>query len=124
MFVFCEWRATLIPLIACGVCWYVLRSAVLVLDQHTDLFRMVLSIACWSMTPSWWGENVDRLMREEHLSPIDATIRSMRRHGRVIVVATVLVAVFLRCFLHRIDRRHLCQFSITIVASMRAGSWR
>jgi multidrug efflux pump len=65
-------------------------------------------------------ENVERLMRDAHLSPLDATVRSMKEiTGALVGVATVLSAVFLpMAFFTGSTGVIYRQFSITIVASM------
>src|SRR5262249_58957045 len=65
-------------------------------------------------------ENTERLMREDKLSPLDATIRSMKEITSALVgIATVLSAVFLpMAFFTGSTGVIYRQFSITIVASM------
>jgi HAE1 family hydrophobic/amphiphilic exporter-1/multidrug efflux pump len=67
------------------------------------LFALVLSIACWSMSDRVI-ENVERIMREEQMSPRDATRKSMQQiTGALIAIALVLSAVFVpMAFLRRI----------------------
>src|SRR5205085_9502048 len=62
----------------------------------------------------------ERLMREDKLSPLDATVRSMKEiTGALVGVATVLSAVFLpMAFFSGSTGVIYRQFSITIVASM------
>ena len=81
MFVFLQnWRATLIPAIAVPV---VLLGTFGVLSlfgysiNTLTMFGMVLSIGLLVDDAIVVVENVERLMREEHLSPREATIRSM-----------------------------------------------
>jgi len=65
-------------------------------------------------------ENTERLMRDEHLSPLDATVRSMKEiTGALIGIATVLSAVFLpMAFFSGSTGVIYRQFSVTVVASM------
>ena len=81
---------------------------------------MVLSIGLLVDDAIVVVENVERLMREEQLSPLDATMRSMKEiTGALIGVATVLSAVFLpMAFFTGSTGVIYRQFSITIVASM------
>ncbi|HET7506403.1 MAG TPA: efflux RND transporter permease subunit, partial [Kofleriaceae bacterium] len=124
MFVFLQsWRATVIPVIAVPV---VLLGTFCVLQilgytiNTLTMFAMVLSIGLLVDDAIVVVENVERLMREEHLSPLDATIRSMKEiTGALIGIATVLSAVFLpMAFFTGSTGIIYRQFSITIVASM------
>jgi len=124
MFVFLQsWRATLIPVIAVPV---VLLGTFCVLQilgysiNTLTMFGMVLSIGLLVDDAIVVVENVERLMREEHLSPLDATVRSMKEiTGALVGVATVLSAVFLpMAFFTGSTGVIYRQFSITIVASM------
>jgi multidrug efflux pump len=84
------------------------------------MFGMVLSIGLLVDDAIVVVENVERLMRDEHLSPLDATVRSMKEiTGALIGVATVLSAVFLpMAFFSGSTGVIYRQFSITIVTSM------
>jgi multidrug efflux pump len=124
MFLFLQsWRATLIPVIAVPV---VLLGTFCVLQllgysiNTLTMFGLVLSIGLLVDDAIVVVENVERLMREEQLSPIDATIKSMKEiTGALIGVATVLSAVFLpMAFFTGATGVIYRQFSITIVASM------
>src|SRR3569623_187797 len=124
MFIFLQsWRATLIPVIAVPV---VLLGTFCVLNilgysiNTLTMFGLVLSIGLLVDDAIVVVENVERLMREEHLSPIDATERSMSEiTGALVGVATVLSAVFLpMAFFSGSTGVIYRQFSITIVASM------
>ena len=82
MFIFLQsWRATLIPVIAVPVVmmgtFCVLRLMGYSINTLT-MFGMVLSIGLLVDDAIVVVENVERLMREEDLSPLDATIRSMK----------------------------------------------
>jgi multidrug efflux pump len=124
MFVFLQnWRATLIPAIAVPV---VLLGTFGVLSifgysiNTLTMFGMVLSIGLLVDDAIVVVENVERLMREEKLSPREATIKSMGEiTGALIGIATVLSAVFLpMAFFSGSTGVIYRQFSITIVASM------
>jgi multidrug efflux pump len=124
MFVFLQsWRATLIPVIAVPV---VLLGTFCVLQvmgysiNTLTMFGMVLSIGLLVDDAIVVVENVERLMREEQLSPLDATIRSMKEITSALIgVATVLTAVFLpMAFFTGSTGVIYRQFSVTIVASM------
>jgi len=124
MFIFLQtWRATVIPVIAVPVVilgtFCVLRVLGYSINTLT-LFAMVLSIGLLVDDAIVVVENVERLMREENLSPVDATIRSMKEiTGALIGVATVLTAVFLPlAFFTGSTGVIYRQFAVTIVASM------
>ncbi len=124
MFVFLQsWRATLIPVIAVPVVLLGTFCVLRILDYSINtltMFGMVLSIGLLVDDAIVVVENVERLMRDEHMSPLDATIRSMKEiTGALIGVATVLSAVFLpMAFFTGSTGVIYRQFSITIVASM------
>jgi multidrug efflux pump len=65
-------------------------------------------------------ENVERLIREEHLSPVEATRKSMDQiTGALVGIALVLAVVFVpMAFLGGAAGVIYRQFSITIVAAM------
>jgi len=124
MFVFLQnWRATLIPAIAVPV---VLLGTFGVLEvfgysiNTLTMFGMVLSIGLLVDDAIVVVENVERLMREENLSPREATIRSMHEiTGALIGIATVLTAVFLpMAFFSGSTGVIYRQFSMTICAAM------
>jgi multidrug efflux pump len=124
MFIFLQsWRATLIPVIAVPVVLLGTFSVLRILDYSINtltMFGLVLSIGLLVDDAIVVVENVERLMNEENLSPLDATIRSMKEiTGALIGVATVLSAVFLpMAFFSGSTGVIYRQFSITIVASM------
>lgn len=116
-------RATLIPTIAIPV---VLLGTAAVLAafgfsiNSLTLFGMVLSIGLLVDDAIVVVENVERVMEEEHLSPKDATRRSMDQiTGALIGIALVLSAVFVpMAFFGGSGGVIYRQFSITIVSSM------
>jgi len=116
-------RATLIPTIAIPV---VLLGTAAVLAafgfsiNSLTLFGMVLSIGLLVDDAIVVVENVERVMQEEHLSPRDATRRSMEQiTGALIGIALVLSAVFVpMAFFGGSGGVIYRQFSITIVSSM------
>ncbi|MDX2089091.1 MAG: efflux RND transporter permease subunit [Kofleriaceae bacterium] len=124
MFIFLQsWRATLIPVIAVPVVLLGTFGVLSLLGYSINtltMFGMVLSIGLLVDDAIVVVENVERLMREEHLSPIDATIRSMKEiTGALIGVATVLSAVFLpMAFFTGSTGVIYRQFAVTIVSSM------
>jgi multidrug efflux pump len=124
MFVFLQnWRATLIPAIAVPV---VLLGTFGILSlfgysiNTLTMFGMVLSIGLLVDDAIVVVENVERVMREDGLSPRAATLQSMNEiTGALIGIAVVLSAVFLpMAFFSGSTGVIYRQFSITIVASM------
>ncbi|HEX2688693.1 MAG TPA: efflux RND transporter permease subunit [Kofleriaceae bacterium] len=124
MFLFLQsWRATLIPVIAVPVVMLGTFGVLQLLGYSINtltMFGMVLSIGLLVDDAIVVVENVERLMRDEKLSPLDATVRSMKEiTGALIGVATVLSAVFLpMAFFSGSTGVIYRQFSITIAASM------
>jgi len=124
MFVFLQnLRATLIPAIAVPVVLLGTFGVLSVFGYSINtltMFGMVLSIGLLVDDAIVVVENVERLMREEKLSPKDATIKSMHEITSALVgIAIVLSAVFLpMAFFTGSTGVIYRQFSITIVSSM------
>jgi multidrug efflux pump len=116
-------RATLIPTIAVPVVllgtFAVLNVAGFSINMLT-MFAVVLAIGLLVDDAIVVVENVERLMTEEGLSPVEATRRSMDQiTGALIGIATVLSAVFIpMAFLAGSTGVIYRQFSITIVSAM------
>jgi multidrug efflux pump len=116
-------RATLIPTIAVPVVllgtFGVLAVAGYTINMLT-MFAVVLAIGLLVDDAIVVVENVERLMREEGLEPVEATRRSMDQiTGALVGIATVLSAVFIpMAFLQGSTGVIYRQFSITIVAAM------
>jgi multidrug efflux pump len=116
-------RATLIPTIAVPV---VLLGTFGVLNllgysiNMLTMFAVVLAIGLLVDDAIVVVENVERLMSEQGLSPVEATRRSMDQiTGALIGIATVLSAVFIpMAFLAGSTGIIYRQFSITIVSAM------
>lgn len=116
-------RATLIPTLAVPV---VLLGTFAVLNAFgftvniLTMFGMVLAIGLLVDDAIVVVENVERVMTEEHLSPVQATIKSMGQiQGALIGIATVLSAVFLpMAFFGGSTGTIYRQFSVTIVSAM------
>jgi multidrug efflux pump len=124
MFVFLQdWRATLIPTIAVPVvllgAFAVLHVAGYTINTLT-MFGMVLAIGLLVDDAIVVVENVERIMREEGLSPKEATRKSMDEiTGALIGIGLVLTAVFLpMAFFGGSVGVIYRQFSITIVSAM------
>jgi multidrug efflux pump len=124
MLVFLQnFRATLIPTIAVPV---VLLGTFGVLAffgysiNTLTMFAMVLAIGLLVDDAIVVVENVERVMREEHLPPREATIKSMDEiTGALVGIATVLSAVFVpMAFFGGSVGVIYRQFSVTIVTAM------
>jgi multidrug efflux pump len=124
MWVFLQnWRATLIPTIAVPVVllgtFGVLAVAGYTINMLT-MFAVVLAIGLLVDDAIVVVENVERLMTEENLTPVEATRRSMDQiTGALVGIATVLSAVFIpMAFLNGSTGVIYRQFSVTIVSAM------
>jgi multidrug efflux pump len=124
MFVFLQnWRTTLIPAIAVPVVLLGTFGALAVFGYTINtltLFALVLSIGLLVDDAIVVIENVERVMREEGLSPREATRKSMEQiTGALIAIALVLSAVFVpMAFFGGSTGVIYRQFSVTIVSAM------
>ena len=116
-------RATLIPTIAVPVVllgtFAILFSLGFTINTLT-MFAIVLAIGLLVDDAIVVVENVERIMEEEILSPIDATRKSMKQiTGALVGIALVLSAVFIpMAFFGGSAGAIYRQFSVTIVSSM------
>ena len=124
MFIFLQnWRATLIPTIAVPV---VLLGTFAILGAFgysintLTLFGMVLAIGLLVDDAIVVVENVERVMHEEGLPPLAATVKSMQEiTGALIGIALVLAAVFVpMAFFGGSQGVIYRQFSVTLVSAM------
>ncbi len=124
MFLFLQnFRATLIPTIAVPV---VLLGTFAMIDAFgfgintLTMFAMVLAIGLLVDDAIVVVENVERIMSEEGLSPIEATRKSMNQISSALVaIAMVLSAVFIpMAFFAGSTGVIYRQFSITVVSAM------
>ncbi|WP_027800679.1 efflux RND transporter permease subunit [Paraburkholderia dilworthii] len=124
MYVFLQnLRATLIPTIVVPVALlgtFAVMSAVGFSINVLSMFGMVLAIGLLVDDAIVVVENVERLIAEEGLSPVEATRRAMQQiTGALIGITTVLIAVFIpMAFFSGTTGAIYRQFSITIVAAM------
>ncbi len=124
MFLFLQnWRATLIPTLAVPVVLlgtFALLSAFGYSINTLTMFAMVLAIGLLVDDAIVVVENVERVMAEEGLSPLAATLSSMRQiSGALVGVGLVLSAVFLpMAFFGGTTGVIYRQFSMTIVSAM------
>ena len=124
MFLFLQnWRATLIPTIAVPVVllgtFGVLAAFGYSINTLT-MFGLVLAIGLLVDDAIVVVENVERVMSEEGLGPVEATRKSMSEiTGALIGIALVLAAVFVpMAFFGGSQGVIYRQFSITIVSAM------
>ena len=118
-----NWRATLIPTIAVPVVLlgtFGILSAVGFSINVLTMFALVLAIGLLVDDAIVVVENVERIMSEEGLSPLEATRKSMREiTGALVGIALVLAAVFVpMAFFGGSQGVIYRQFSVTIVSAM------
>jgi multidrug efflux pump len=124
MFLFLQnLRATLIPTIAVPVVLLGTFGALAIAGYSINtltMFGMVLAIGLLVDDAIVVVENVERIMREENISPKEATRRSMRQiSGALIGITLILAAVFVpMSFFGGAAGVIYRQFSITLITAM------
>ncbi|MBF5089923.1 efflux RND transporter permease subunit [Novosphingobium sp. NBM11] len=124
MFVFLQnWRATLIPAIAVPVVLlgtFGILAAVGYSVNTLTMFGLVLAIGLLVDDAIVVVENVERVMHEEHLPPLEATVKSMGEITSALIgITLVLTAVFIpMAFFGGSTGVIYRQFSVTIVSAM------
>ncbi len=118
-----NWRATLIPTLAIPVVLlgtFGIMSAFGFTINILTMFGLVLAIGLLVDDAIVVVENVERLMEEENLTPLEATRKSMEQiSGALVGIGLVLSAVFLpMAFFGGSTGVIYRQFSITIVSAM------
>ncbi|SMO70678.1 efflux RND transporter permease subunit [Paracoccus laeviglucosivorans] len=118
-----NWRATLIPLIAIPVVLLGTFGMLAALGYSINtltMFAMVLAIGLLVDDAIVVVENVERVMHEEGLGPVEATEKSMGQiSGALVGIALVLSAVFLPMgFMPGSTGVIYRQFSVTIITAM------
>src|SRR5204863_3890263 len=113
------WRATLIPMIAVPVSLigaFAGLWAVGFTINTLTLFALVLAIGIVVDDAIVVLENVERLMRENHMPPFEAALEAMREvSGAVVAIVLVLCAVFVPvAFLGGIAGQLYRQFALTL----------
>jgi hydrophobe/amphiphile efflux-1 (HAE1) family protein len=116
-------RATLIPTIVVPVALlgtFGLMSLAGFTINVLSLFALVLAIGMLVDDAIVVVENVERLLRDEGLSPVDATLKAMGQiSGALVGVTAVLIAVFIpMAFMSGSTGAIYRQFSLTITAAM------
>lgn len=118
-----NWRATVIPTLAIPVS-IIATFAVMALMGMTintiSLFGLILAIGIVVDDAIIVVENVERVMHEEHLTPVPATIQAMKEvTGPVLATTLILLAVFVPvALLPGISGRMFNQFAVTICVSV------
>ena len=114
-----NWRATLIPMAAVPVSLIGTFAGLHLLGYSINtltLFGMVLAIGIVVDDAIVVLENIERIMREEHLPARDAAIKAMREvSGPVVAIVLVLCSVFVPiAFLGGLAGELYRQFAVTI----------
>lgn len=117
------WRATLIPVMAVPVSLIGTFAGLWLFDFSINtltLFAMVLAIGIVVDDAIVVLENVERLIREQKMSPYAAAVEAMREvQGAVIGIVLVLCAVFIPvAFLGGIAGQLYKQFAVTVAVSV------
>ena len=124
MFLFLQnWRYTLIPTIVVPIALLGTFAIMLAMGFSINvltLFGMVLAIGILVDDAIVVVENVERIMNEEGLSPLEATRKAMSQiSGAIIGITVVLVSVFVpMAFFAGSVGNIYRQFSLAMVASM------
>jgi hydrophobe/amphiphile efflux-1 (HAE1) family protein len=124
VFVFLQtWRATLIPMLAVPVSLIGTFAGLWLAGFSINtltLFAMVLAIGIVVDDAIVVLENVERLIREEHMPPLQAAMEAMREvSGAVIGIVLVLCAVFIPvAFLGGIAGTLYRQFAVTLTIAV------
>ncbi len=118
-----NWRATLIPMVAVPVSLIGTFAGLWVFGFSINtltLFAMVLAIGIVVDDAIVVLENVERLMSEQKMSPMDAAIEAMREvSGAVVAIVLVLCAVFIPvAFLGGIAGKLYQQFAVTVAIAV------
>ena len=118
-----NFRATIIPIIAVPVVLLGTFGILAVLGYSINtltMFAMVLAIGLLVDDAIVVVENVERVMAEDHIGPLEATEKSMKQiTGALVGIGLVLSAVFLpMAFMAGSTGVIYRQFSVTIISAM------
>ena len=118
-----NWRTTLIPMLAVPVSLIGTMAGLWLLDFSLNtltLFALTLAIGIVVDDAIVVLENVERLMRYEHLSAFDAAVKAMKEvAGALVAIVLVLSAVFIPvAFLGGIAGELYRQFAVTVAVSV------
>lgn len=122
-----DWRSTLIPSIAIPVSLIGTFAVLLAIGfsiNTISLFALILAIGVVVDDAIVVIENVQRLMEEEKLSAVEATVKAMQQvSGPIIATTLVLLAVFTPvALMPGITGQMYAQFAITISVSVLISS--
>ncbi|NAW52883.1 efflux RND transporter permease subunit VmeQ, partial [Vibrio sp. V41_P2S12T139] len=118
-----NWRATIIPTLAIPVsiiATFAIMGVMGITINTISLFGLILAIGIVVDDAIIVVENVERVIHEEHLDPIPATIQAMKEvTGPVLATTLILLAVFVPvALLPGISGRMFNQFAVTICVSV------
>lgn len=118
-----NWRATIIPTLAIPVsiiATFAIMGVMGMTINTISLFGLILAIGIVVDDAIIVVENVERVIHEEHLDPIPATIQAMKEvTGPVLATTLILLAVFVPvALLPGISGRMFNQFAVTICVSV------
>ncbi len=118
-----SWRATLIPIIAVPISLIGTFAGLYLMGFTINLltlFAMILAIGIVVDDAIVVLENVERLMRDEKLNPLQAAIKSMEQvSSAVIAIVMVLCAVFIPvAFMGGIAGALYRQFAVTVAIAV------
>ncbi|MBD0785285.1 multidrug efflux RND transporter permease subunit [Vibrio sp. Y2-5] len=118
-----NWRATIIPTLAIPVSIIATFAVMGVMGMTINtisLFGLILAIGIVVDDAIIVVENVERVIHEEHLDPIPATIQAMKEvTGPVLATTLILLAVFVPvALLPGISGKMFNQFAVTICVSV------
>lgn len=118
-----NWRATIIPTLAIPVsiiATFAIMGVMGMTINTISLFGLILAIGIVVDDAIIVVENVERVIHEEHLEPIPATIQAMKEvTGPVLATTLILLAVFVPvALLPGISGRMFNQFAVTICVSV------
>jgi HAE1 family hydrophobic/amphiphilic exporter-1 len=117
-----SWRAAIIPILAIPVSLIGTFAAMAAFGfsiNNLSLFGLVLAIGIVVDDAIVVVENVERLMEEENLTPLEAAHKTMDEvSGALIAIALVLCGVFIpTAFIAGVSGAFYKQFALTIVAA-------
>lgn len=124
VFIFLQnWRTTLIPALAVPVSIIGTFAALVIFGftlNTVNLLALVLAIGIVVDDAIVVVENVERLMKEEGLSPVEATTRAMQElSGAIVATSLVLAAVFIPVsFLGGITGILFREFALSIIVAV------
>lgn len=118
-----DWRATILPTVSIPVSLIGAFTILYLIDYSANtitLFAMVLAISLVVDDAIIVAENAQRIMQDEGLSIIDATLKTMQQvTGPIVATTLVLAALFVPVsFLPGITGQLYRQFAVTILVTI------